>query len=189
MAPWVTGNLLVASPSLGHASFRRTVVAILEHDDDGALGVVLNRASDVPVAQVLPDWADRSAEPGTLFFGGPVGTDGVLGLVVGSVRVAPSGVARLVEPSPGARPLATLVDLDQPETVPCGASARLFAGYAGWAAGQLEAELAAEAWFVVPALESDLVAPRWDVLWRVVLARQQFPLNLLAGFPDDPSLN
>lgn len=177
------GRILVATPMLGDPNFDRTVVLMLEHSDEGALGVVLNRPSALPVSDILATWADVVAEPSLVFHGGPVSTDSALGLVrtsgddVLGVRTLPNGVA--------------LVDLDTPAELVGDAvqSMRVFAGYAGWGQGQLEAEIDDGAWFVVDSLPQDPFTDDPDQLWRQVLRRQPHPLSLVASFPRDPALN
>ena len=144
MSAFGPGMLLVASPELIDPNFADTVVLLLDTGPEGALGVVLNRPSPVPVEEILPDWADLATTPEVLFQGGPVGTDGAL--AVGLLRPD-------AEPPPGFQALAEggrlgLIDLDAPVEGLAGALAdlRIFAGYAGWGAGQLDAELEELSW-------------------------------------------
>ena len=181
----LVGRLLVATPSLRSPAFSRTVVLLLDHGDEGALGVVLNRPMEVEVAAVLPDWQPYVTEPGVLFQGGPVALDSALGLVsVPGDEVEPPGVRR-ISGSLG------LVDLDAtPEDVVRRLSGmRIFAGYAGWAAGQLEAEVGEGSWYVVDSEARDAFVDEPATLWRDVLRRQGGDLAYVASFPPDPSLN
>ena len=126
-----TGQLLVATPQIEEGVFRRSVVLVLHHDDDGAQGLVLNRPIDADVDAVLPGWEEHATRPAKVFQGGPVQLDSALGLVaVPGDSPEPTGVRRLF----GA---VALVDLDTPPTlvVPEVAGLRIFAGYAGWSAG------------------------------------------------------
>lgn len=183
----LTGRLLVASPDLCDPNFRRAVVLVVEHSAEGALGVVLDRPiPDLDVHDVLPDWDAFVVEPAVLFDGGPVQQDGAI------------GIGRLqhpcVEPAPWGVPIdhqLVRIDLSAPGGPAQGALAglRIYAGYAGWSAGQLDAEIARGDWFVVDAEPGD---PWRDVcadLWREVLERQGGRLALFARFPDDPSAN
>ena len=143
------GRLLVATPELGDGTFERSVVLLLDHDEDGALGVVLNRPTPVEVADVLPTWQPLTTDPGVLFQGGPVALDSALGLAVvpgADDDEEPLGFRRVVG-------RLGLVDLDLPPEVLAAEVTRLriFAGYAGWSAGQLEEELLQGAWYVVAA--------------------------------------
>jgi putative transcriptional regulator len=181
----LVGRLLVATPSLRSPTFNRTVVLLLDHGDDGALGVVLNRPMQVEVAAVLPDWQAHLTAPGVLFEGGPVARDSALGLAsVPGDAPEPPGVRR-ISGSLG------LVDLDaSPEdVVPRVSGLRIFAGYAGWAGGQLEAELAEGSWYVVDGEARDAFVDDPHTLWRDVLRRQRGDLAYVASFPPDPSLN
>jgi putative transcriptional regulator len=175
--------MLVATPMLADPTFERTVVLMLEHSGDGALGVVINRPSPLEVRDILASWAELVAPPGVVFHGGPVSTDSALGLV----RTTGAEVL-------GVRPLASgvaLVDLDTPVEIVGDAvrSMRVFAGYAGWSEGQLEGEIDEGAWFVVDALPDDPFTDDPNHLWRRVLRRQPHPLSLVASFPRDPALN
>jgi putative transcriptional regulator len=186
VARWWTGQLLVASPSLSDPNFARAVVLVLDHDDDGALGVVLDRPSDLVVEEVLPAWADVVDPPANLFAGGPVSTGSALGVAVlaPDTSAAPLGWRRVFGDT-------GLLDLDTPMEVLADAIAglRIFAGYSGWSPGQLEAEVAEGAWFVVPAEPSDLLTANPQLLWGAVLRRQGGRLALLATFPADPMQN
>lgn len=182
------GVLLVAAPTLIDPNFADTVVLLLDADDNGALGVVLNRPSPVRVIEVLGDWCDVVTDPEVLYRGGPVGTDGAL------------AVGRLAEPA--AEPVGWrtvfadvgIVDLDTPvelvgETL---SALRIFAGYAGWSADQLEGEIDEGAWYVVPSQPDDLFgdhAERGTDLWREVLRRQPGELAWVSTRPVDPTLN
>jgi putative transcriptional regulator len=183
---WWTGQLLVASPSLTDPNFARAVVLVLDHDDDGALGVVLDRPSDLAVADVLPTWTDVVDHPAQLFAGGPVSTGSALGVavLVPGTAAAPLGWRRVFGDT-------GLLDLDTPMEVLADALAglRIFAGYSGWSPGQLEAEVAEGAWFVVPTEPGDLVTGSPELLWGDVLRRQGGRLALLATFPADPMQN
>jgi putative transcriptional regulator len=181
----LVGRLLVATPSLRSAAFTRTVVLLLDHGDEGALGVVLNRPMEVDVAAVLPAWQPHVTSPGVLFQGGPVALDSALGLVsVPGDELEPPGVRR-ISGSLG------LVDLDAApeEVVPRVSGLRIFAGYAGWAGGQLEAEVGEGSWYVVDGEARDPFVDDPQTLWRDVLRRQRGDLAYVASFPPDPSLN
>lgn len=183
--PPTRGRLLVAGPPLEDPNFRRTVVFMIEHNDEGALGVVLNRPSLIDVVDALPQWVDLAAAPPTVFIGGPVEQGSVLGLGRLVDDAAPHGLTP-VQAGIGvldleADPVRLLGDVD---------GVRLFTGYAGWGAGQLEGELAMGGWFVVDAEPTDVTTTAPEDLWRAVLARQPDPdLALLALFPDDLSAN
>lgn len=183
------GQLLVAAPALTDPNFTRTVVLMLDHDDAGSLGVVLNRPSRVAVGEVLAPWAPLASDPGVVFRGGPVGLDGALGLAaVGSVPVRPDAGPVGWRPVVGA---VGLVDLDTPTEVLGGAlrHLRIFAGYAGWGAGQLGDELREGAWIIADSQATDVFATDPDRLWGDVLRRQPGELPFLATRPADPSLN
>lgn len=181
----LVGRLLVATPSLRDPTFHRTVILLLDHGDEGALGVALNRPMEVEVSAVLPPWQPWTTAPGVLFQGGPVALDSALGLVgVPGDSPEPAGVRRIG----GA---LGLVDLDvEPESVvPSLSGLRIFAGYAGWESQQLESEIAEGSWYVVDAEARDAFTDQPAHLWRAILRRQSGDLALVASFPDDPDLN
>ncbi|HMC52456.1 MAG TPA: YqgE/AlgH family protein [Acidimicrobiales bacterium] len=178
------GRLLVASPALQDGNFDRTVVLVVEHNDEGALGVVLNRPSTTEVAEVLPRWAPLAADPEVVFVGGPVSP----GAVICLAETAPEHLDQSWTPVVGHLGVPELGP--DPQAPPDGlARVRLFAGYAGWAAGQLEGELEVGGWYVVDARSEDPLSPAPDELWSQVLRRQAGPLRRLAAFPVDPSSN
>jgi putative transcriptional regulator len=179
-----TGSLLIAAPTMGDPNFARTIVLLLDTGDSGALGVVLNRPTELDVADVLEPWADLVASPGVLFQGGPVEIDSALAVATVAAEDDPVGWRR-VYGSTG------LLDLDAPVEIMASAVAavRIFAGYAGWGAGQLETEIAEGAWYVVPAEPEDPFLHDPDRLWSRVLRRQGGQLAMLATMPAEPGLN
>lgn len=183
----LTGRLLVATPALADPNFDRAVVLLLDHDDEGSLGVVLNRPTPVDVGDVLEPWAGLAGRPQVVFQGGPVSLDSALALAVipGEGREADPLGWRRVHGAIG------LVDLEAPPELLAGelGSLRIFAGYAGWAPGQLEEELVDGAWYVVDSEPGDVFSPDPERLWRSVLRRQRNELAMVATYPDDPSLN
>jgi putative transcriptional regulator len=184
------GRLLVATPLLDDPNFRRGVVLVVEHDpQEGTLGVVLNRPTEVPVDQVLPPWATLVTGPSVVFQGGPVALDSALALARVPGMEDPLGWRALDGVPAGSR--LGLVDLDAPPEVLAAevTEFRVFAGYAGWGAGQLRSEIEEGAWFVLPGDPDDVFIDDPEHLWRLVLRRQGGDLALVATFPDDPSLN
>ena len=181
------GTLLVAAPGLLDPNFRRTVIYIVEHRERGSLGVVLNRPSEVALHDVLPAWAPLSSRPPAVFVGGPV--DGKTALCLAALRAGqhPNGSDGLVAVS---GPVALVnLDGDPAALAPRVRGLRVFAGYAGWDAGQLAGEIERGDWFVVPALPDDVLAGRGPDLWSRVLRRQGVPLALLATMPLDTRHN
>jgi putative transcriptional regulator len=181
------GRLLVASPRLGDPNFERSVVLLLDHGPDGALGVVLNRPTGLPVDEILDVWRDQAlaAPPGVVFRGGPVSPDAVIGLARTEVVDVDDSLWRLVLDGVGTVDLAVAPD-EQPVPV---VGVRMFAGYSGWSPDQLEDELAEGAWIVLDAVVADVFTPEADALWHDVLQRQGGKLALLAAYPPHPSVN
>ncbi|MBT2395621.1 YqgE/AlgH family protein [Streptomyces sp. ISL-100] len=180
----LTGRLLVASPALADPNFDRAVVLLIDHDEEGSLGVVLNRPTPVGVRDILLPWAGLAGEPDVVFQGGPVSLDSALGVAVIPGDEGPLGWRRVY----GA---IGLVDLEAPPELLAAAlgSLRIFAGYSGWGPGQLEEELKSGAWYVVESEPGDVSSPEPESLWRAVLRRQRSRLAMIATYPDDPSLN
>jgi putative transcriptional regulator len=175
--------LLVATPPLVDPNFDRSVVLMLEHGEEGALGIILNRPTEASLATVLPDWYAHASAPGVVFSGGPVAPEAVIALARGGTQTDEGWVAVLDD--------VGSVDVGrEPDDLGFPVDAlRVFVGYAGWGPGQLEDELAEQAWFVVPTLPSDPFAERPEVLWRDVLRRQRGRLAMFAHFPTDPMSN
>jgi len=187
----LAGRLLVATPVLGDPNFRRTVVLVVEHEpEQGTLGVVLNRPTKVPVGQVLEPWTELATDPSVVFTGGPVSPNSALALAHVPGTDEPVGWHPLDAAAPAVARVG-LVDLDAPPGLLAAAivSLRVYAGYAGWGAGQLQAEIDEGAWYVVPAETSDPFSAEPGQLWPAVLRRQGGELASVATYPDDPGLN
>lgn len=179
MAESLRGRLIVATPALGDPNFSHTAVLLLDHSEQGALGIVLNRPSDVEVADTVPQWESLTAQPRLMFVGGPVQPEAVVALCP---AVEDSEAVSLVAAGIGivdlrADPLSLIGDVH---------GIRLFAGYAGWGIGQLESEIAEGGWFVVDADPRDVFSADVDQLWVEVLARQG---GVFKTISEDPSLN
>jgi putative transcriptional regulator len=185
--PSTARRLLVSVPTLGDPNFFRTVVFMIEHTDDGALGLVLNQPTDTRVDEVLDAWAPYAAPPAVAFVGGPVQQHEAL---IGLARVRQVHASDAWQPLLG--PVGT-VDLarDPIDAHPELDAVRLFAGYSGWGPGQLEGELDVGGWFVVDALPDDLLTPHPAELWRSVLRRQGGDVAVSANYPlgEGPALN
>jgi putative transcriptional regulator len=184
------GRLLVATPLLGDPNFKRAVVLIVEHEEtEGTLGVVLNRPTKIPVGQVLEQWTELITDPSVLFRGGPVAQNSALALAMVPGKEEPLGW-RALDGAPALARLG-LLDLDAPPRLlaPAIQSLRVYAGYAGWSPGQLDAEIDEGAWFVLPAEPGDIFAAEPEQLWRAVLQRQEGDIAFLATYPEDPGLN
>lgn len=177
----LAGQLLIASPGLLDPNFRRTVVLVTEHNDEGAAGLVLNRPSPAPVAEIVPQLEPIVEDDEQVFIGGPVQPNAVLVL------------GEFLDPDDAAVPLFGSLgfpSLDEPdEIVPATTRRRVFAGYAGWGAGQLEDELAREDWIVEEADADDAFTELPEALWSEVLRRKGGIYELVSRIPEDPSVN
>ena len=174
------GKLLVSSPSLVDPNFRKTVVLVAHHDDDGAMGLVLSRPSDVAAADAVPLLEGLPGAGDPVFVGGPVQPEAFMVL------------AEFDDVGEAAAPIMGDLGFMPADTEPDGLSIRrmrLFAGYSGWGAGQLEAELDEPSWIVVEAEADDAFADDPDDLWRTVLHRKGGPFALMENMPFDPGLN
>jgi len=184
------GRLLLATPLLRDPNFRRTVILVVEHEvTEGTLGIVLNRPTKVPVGKVLEEWTELTTDPSVVFRGGPVSPNSPLALALIPGKEEPLGW-RALDGAPALARLG-LLDLGAPPggLAPAIESLRVYAGYAGWSPGQLEAEIDEGAWYVLTAEPGDVFAAEPERLWSDVLRRQEGNLALLATYPDDPSLN
>jgi putative transcriptional regulator len=180
------GRLLVATPPLADPNFDRSVVFVLEHHDEGAIGVVLNRPTGEHLDEPLDRWAELQAEPGAVFIGGPVETDALIALA--ATRPTAEADSELLAPIVGDIASA---DLTADPALVAGdvEGVRVFRGYAGWGPGQLEGEIEQGAWLVLDAVTSDVFTDAPDDLWRAVIRRQPGRLAWLAMAPDDLSSN
>ena len=185
----LSGQLLIASPDLMDQNFKRTVIYLCSHGPDGALGLILNRPiHDVAVADHLQEWAGFASQPPVLFRGGPVERDAVFALGKARDEVAAERDHDGWIPAGNGLGLVNLGAA--PDTHPVGLEAvRFFLGYAGWTAGQLDAEMNSGAWFTVPTEPGDVFSLHPEQLFQVVLARQRGKLAMYATFPDDPRQN
>lgn len=178
MTRFHANQLLIARPDMVDPNFARAVVYLVQHDEDGALGVVLNRPMTIPVAEHFESLSGVVSYPPQFFEGGPVSSGSVV--AVGSDADGP----------------ACLVDIDDiiDGSLPPPPQFRLFAGYAGWSSGQLEAELVGGSWIVANTHRDmlgsdDLFGANPGELWRTVLRRQPKPISQLALYPDDLLVN
>ena len=169
------GKLLIAAPSL-FDYFRRAVILVLEHSDEGAMGVVLNRTSETPVAEAVPVLAGLADQDELVHVGGPVSPEAVVAL------------GDFDDPSEAGAPIVGSLGLLDPDRADVSLRRlRVYAGYAGWGPGQLEGELAEKAWIVEPASADDPFGE--GDIWSAALERKGGAFALLATMPADPSLN
>ena len=171
----LAGRLLLATPVLIDPHFWRTVVFMVQHDEEGTVGIVLNRPTPEFVADHIPSWANQGDESLHIFYGGPVEPEMAIALGPGG-----SGEAT-------ALPGVNLVDLSG-DPPPERSQLRIYSGYAGWGAGQLEAEIDEGSWYVVQASPDDPFE-RPEGQWARVLRRQSGYLSLVSTFPDDVGMN
>lgn len=177
----VRGQLLIAGPNLLDPNFQRTVVLVVEHTDEGALGLVLNRPSESTVGEAVPELDGLVQADEQMFIGGPVAPSGVIVL------------AQFADPDPAALLsfenvglLRTDASLEDPPAV---LDARAFAGHSGWGPHQLDAELELGGWILEPATAGDAFSTDPENLWSEVLSRKGGSYALVARMPPDPSLN
>ena len=178
------GKLLIATPAIGDGNFEQSVIYMLHHDDSGALGVIINAPTELDVAELLPRWGELATEPAVVFRGGPVETNGFIGVgrLVGQApddMIVVSGTDLVTVDLEG-DPAITAAHIDR---------LRLFRGYAGWGAHQLDTELSAGAWFTVESEGNDMWSTDASALYEDVLRRQRGELRWFANAPLDPSQN
>jgi len=174
----LAGQFLVATPIIHSPPFARSVVFLLEHDESGAIGVVINSPTNLLVEDHLPGLDEFLSDPPHVFLGGPVSTDTAIALGQGSgiEFVRPSGL-----------PAIGIVDVEHP--APELDSLRIFAGYAGWDPDQLEAELAEGAWWVLFPEVSDIFTSEIDGMWERTVERGPGTIPFYVTYPSDPSTN
>ncbi len=177
------GKLLLASPTMSDPNFARSVILIAEHTEEGAMGLVLNRPAETLVVDAVPDLAWLATDDANVFVGGPVAETAVIVLAEFD---RPELAGALVEDDLG----FIGADADEPEQLEGAVRrARVFAGHAGWGPGQLEDELAEDAWIVEPPRRDEVFTDEPDDLWAAVLRRKGRRYALLSTMPPDPSLN
>jgi len=180
------GRLLVATPPLDDPNFDRTVIFMLEHHDEGAIGVVINHPTDESLDESLDRWEELQASPGAVFRGGPVDTGALIALAFAKAPITTTSD----ELSPVSGYVASADLTTDPALVAAVVnSVRVFRGYAGWGPGQLDGEIGAGAWLVLDSEPQDVFAAAPDNLWRTVLRRQGGRLAWLAEAPDDLATN
>jgi putative transcriptional regulator len=178
----LTGQLLLASPTLRDPNFARTVVLIGVHSEEGAMGIVLNRPSALTVGEAVPQLEATLDEQEPVYIGGPVQPNSIV-LLAEFLDPSPAGLlvlGRIGFPAP---------DTDIEELTRATARGRVFAGYAGWSEGQLDAELDQGDWIVQAAQPQDVFCEEPEDLWREVLTRKGGSYALIARMPTDPSVN
>jgi putative transcriptional regulator len=183
MTDSLRGKLILAGPIVKDPNFDRTVVLITEHNEDGAMGLVLNRPSEATVGDAIPDltWVANADDP--IYVGGPVAPNGVIVLAEWD---DPAQAVVLVDDDLGFVP----GDAEDPDELAAAVRrARVYAGHAGWGPGQLEGELAEEAWIVESPRREELFSDDAEGLWPAVLRRMGREFALLSTMPPDPSLN
>jgi putative transcriptional regulator len=178
----VRGQLLVAGPALLDPNFWRTVVLVVEHNDEGALGLVLNRPSETSVGEAVPQLETLLDPDERLFIGGPVQPSAVIVL------------AEFEDPTDAALiafdDIGVLGTGPSPDELTAGVrSGRAFLGHAGWGPAQLDGELERGDWILEPARLQDAFSADAKALWTEVLTRKGGSYALVARMPADPSMN
>jgi len=171
------GSLLVATPDMKDPHFARAVILLIAYSlEDGAMGLILNHPLTVDQMDdnsPIASWMESSQSPSTIFLGGPVEPNGYI----------------CMTPDPSALSGLRSVDIESISPVHLDGPHRVFRGYSGWGAGQLENEVSFKSWYIVPSQSSDLITTSPDALWNDVLQRQVGPLKRLGLFPSDPEVN
>jgi putative transcriptional regulator len=178
----LTGQLLLASPALRDPNFIRAVVLVSIHSEEGAMGVVLNRPSTVTVGEAVPQLERAVDEQEPVYVGGPVQPTSIVFL------------AEFLDPSPAGLLVFGRIGFPAPdagieELAEATARRRVFAGYAGWGEGQLDAEVEEGDWIADAALPDDVFTELPQELWSRVLTRKGGSYALIARMPGDPSVN
>lgn len=176
------GRVLISEPLLSDTYFKRSVVLITEHSEEGAVGFVLNKPIDIPLNDVLDDFPDFHAR---VYIGGPVAKDTIhflhtLGEIIPkSVHVIDNiywggdfdALKDLIE--------AGIVKHDQ---------VRFFLGYSGWSPKQLEDEIERNAWLVAE-VDSNKIMHATDNIWKQTLDELGKKYKIWSNFPENPAMN
>lgn len=173
----------MAAPTLLDPHFQRAVIVMLEHSDEGALGLVLNQPTDISAVEALPEpLCGLVPDDHVIHCGGPVQPAAVIILAEfdDPTRAAGQVIGKIgiVDPDEAVDELSDRVG-----------DVRIFGGYAGWGPGQLEQEIADGAWIDVTADPSDIFTMAPDGLWRAALERKGGVFRLVARMPEDPTMN
>src|SRR5271154_1497771 len=182
MAESLAGQLLLASPTLHDPNFMRTVVLIGVHSEQGAMGVVLNRPSEVTVGEAVPQLEHALDEQEPVYVGGPVQPSSIVFL------------AEFLEPSLAGMLVVGRIGFPAPDAgieqlAHATARTRGVAGHGGWGRGQRDAERAGGDWIAHPAEPQDIFTDVPEDLWSGVLTRKGGSYALIARMPLDPSVN
>jgi putative transcriptional regulator len=175
------GQLLIAGPGLVDPNFWRTVVLVVEHSDEGALGLVLNRPSETTVGEAVSELEQLLEVDDPLYVGGPVQPSA---LIVLAEFDQPGEAALIAFEDVGV--LASGAQEDPDLSVRRG---RAFVGHAGWGPGQLDDEVERGDWILEPARREDAFTGAPLELWSQVLTRKGGSYALVARMPPDPSVN
>jgi putative transcriptional regulator len=178
----LAGHFLIASPAIHDPNFRQTVVFVTAHNEEGAVGLILNRRSDATVGDAVPQLVPVTSDEEAIFVGGPVNPEGVAVLAEFD---DPDEAGIVVLEDVGFVALDDAID----EGLPQLQRARVFAGVAGWGPEQLEEELERDDWIIEPADADDIFTDDPETLWSDVLRRKGGQYELVARMPFDPSLN
>ncbi len=177
------GILLVSEPFLPDPNFKRSVVLITEHDEEGSIGFVLNRATELTVNDVLEGFP---AFNGSLHIGGPVEQN-----TLHFIHRASLNIPESKEVLPGIhwggdfdliRDMISLGEIHEDDI-------RFFVGYSGWSVEQLREEIDGHAWILAPADAQTVLTHEPDLLWKEVLTSMGSEYKLMANYPEDPRLN
>lgn len=180
---FLKGQLLLDAGELGGSFFAKTVVLICQHDAEGAFGLVINRSTDKKFSEVVEASLPEALKDQPLFLGGPVQPSAMSYLHTEAFLPDANVFSGLCL----GHSLDTLVELG--EGFSPTRKLKTFAGYSGWAPGQLEGEMKRNAWITHPATLDLVFDPEPQALWKKILRTKGWKYEILAEMPDDPSLN
>ncbi|HEY8993985.1 MAG TPA: YqgE/AlgH family protein [Lacunisphaera sp.] len=175
----LAGQLLLAHPVLRDPSFRRTVVLLSSHNDEGAMGVVLNRPMGKQMGELNAEFALGPLAGVPLYYGGPVEQEQ---LIIVTWHWIPAEQAFQLHFGVEVEKAIEMIGLP-------GVTMRAFLGYSGWSKGQLEEELKHDAWVVTPVEGDWLIKHDGIPLWRGLITHLEPELKVLVDAPDDPTVN
>lgn len=178
-----SGKLLVAEPFMIDPYFRRAVVLLCEHNEEGSVGFILNKKTEMKVTDLIPTFPEFDAE---IFYGGPVQTD-TLHYVhnVGTMLEDSIKLTDGVYWGGDFESLQFLITsgLIEPHNI------RFFVGYSGWSAGQLDEEMETGSWVTADMHANYLFKTKPDGLWSEVMYNKGNRFEIIADIPEHVSLN
>ena len=180
------GIFLIADPKLRDPNFSQTVILLCEHNDQGTLGVVVNRPTTLRLSEAIPNLDGAHSTSDVIYSGGPVQPDHIMTLYRAEEQVPES--EHVADGMYLGGSLAILEDMLASSSSSTH-SIRAYVGYAGWSSNQLESELGESSWKLVPADQKFVFDMEPARVWSTLLASLGEEYSIYASMPPDPTMN